>query len=1198
MRRILAPVLALLALTPLPFMGCGEDRTLRAKQIESSFELVGGPVSMATVGDYLLENDQVRVAILGGRHSPGPGVFGGSLVDADIRRKDARFAEAQGQDRFAETFPIANLLVPDPETTEVTVINDGSGGEEARIRVEGEGAFMFEALTILRRQKDLLSLLFSGLKPSMRFVTDYILRPGDRFVTMQTTLILPAPEGCPESISCDMTCEHGLKLGGNGCLSCACEEPLPLGTYTGPADIFLGILGDDNPVGDDLKGGIVAGDFVFFGNQNDIFGPGMGFDEEKTVFDAIFARQDTFKQPLSFDFVAASGGDVSYGYFNVPPAEGQGPTRINVPVFTSAATAFLTSGVNCKADPADDAACDTKQSFTYTRYFAIGDGDIASIAEIYAKTRNAPTGTLAGNVLWAETGQPAPNAQVFLFNDPSGGAAGADGSALPWATVDELAEANIQAIGSVGLLNVIDADRGLDKIEDGDFSAVVQAGTYIAVVRNEDGTTTTAPARVRVDAGGETRFTPALPAPATVRYRVVDEKGQLVPAKLTFIALDPNGKPYERDGLRRVYMGVSRLGNGIRSIEYAADGEGDIFVEPGRYKILVTRGIEYGRAEIADVSLHAGKLERVDAVVPHEIDSSGWMSIDMHLHSEPSFDSGMDLDRRVTTAAVEGLDVAVATDHDVHTDYTPNVKKLRLEPFLKTVIGAEVSTLDLGHFIGFPLRYDETDVPDHGVHDWVCESGTEVLEGIRQTSAEGYTAFTVLAHPRDGAIGYMDQLGVDPFSMTRPKPESNILLRTAACDFDAMEVFNAKRLDLIRTPTIGEVVDFNRCLARIDAATNEAGLDGACPEVAQGKLAPCAPGERYAVCQHRNRTALAWAMAKRILTRTEVEQDAHWDFAMTAVEGEELCLVDQYGAAPVPADIAKLPCTHHQGHIDDVFRYLDHGFSPTQVGSSDGHGASIEPGTPRTFFRSPTDTPGQLQMSDALASLRAGHAFATYGPFIRATVGGKTFGEVATVEPGNAMELLLRVETASWFGVDRVEVYSNGRLVKVLKPAKGPAAIVDVDESDPVVFPAPDHDSWVVIVAMGLNDENLMSPVSLDVPFGELQLPRVASLAFTQVEALAMFFPPSPSVPDWYPVAPYAMTNPIFLDTDGNGAYDAPLGKGLPPFCSRPCNPDVFDASQCPKSQTCLLEERACGYFLGGRCEGEPAMTAAVPDGD
>ncbi|WP_438031369.1 hypothetical protein [Sorangium sp. So ce233] len=94
-------------------------------------------------------------------------------------------------------------------------------------------------------------------------------------------------------------------------------------------------------------------------------------------------------------------------------------------------------------------------------------------------------------------------------------------------------------------------------------------------------------------------------------------------------------------------------------------------------------------------------------------------------------------------------------------------------------------------------------------------------------------------------------------------------------------------------------------------------------------------------------------------------------------------------------------------------------------------------------------------------------------------------------------------------------------------------------------------------------------------------------LAFTQVEALSRFFTASPPVPDWYPVAPYAVTNPIFLDRDGNGVYDAP--KGPPPFCSRPCDPTVIDPSQCPEGQECLLNERVCGIFVLGRCEDSQA---------
>lgn len=1193
MRKMVFPLLALLSLSPLLGSGCEQNNLLRAKQIENAFELIGGPVAMANVGDFLLENDQIRVAILGGHRSPGPGVFGGSLVDADVRRSDMRLIEGQGRDRFAEMFPIANLLVPDPDATEVMVVNDGSSGNEARIRVAGKGAYIFDALTILRRQKDLLGLLFQDLKPTMRFVTDYILKPGDRYVTIDTTLILPAPDGCPKTIDCDLSCDAGYKRGANGCLSCECEDPLALANYTGPSDIFLGILGNDNPINPtDIKGGVVAGDFVFFGNQNDIFGPGMGYDEEKTVFDALFAKRDTFQTPLSFDFVAASGGDVSYGYFSAPPDKNATRTRVNVPVFTSAATAFLSAGANCLADTADDESCDHKQSFRYVRYFAVGEGDIASVARIADDVRGVPVGMLKGNVLWDSTGQPAPKARVFLFSDPD--------PAKAFAHVDELVEANIRATGNVGLLNVIDTDLGLDKALDGGFEMQVAAGDYVAVAAPSELNSVSAPVRVHVDAGGETAFTPVVPLPARVVYRIVNEGAQALPAKLSFIALGADGKPLERDGRRRVYMGESRLGNGLRAVEYSVNGEGEVQVEPGRYRVIVSRGIEHGQAEEADVVLAPGEMHKLEAVVVREINSEGWASVDMHLHSRLSFDSGMDVRRRVTTAATEGLDMAVATDHDVLTDLTPAVRGLGIEPWLKTAVGAEVSTLDLGHFIGFPLKYDERDVPDHGVHDWVCESGTEVLAGIRQTAQPDEKLFTVLAHPRDGVIGYISQLGVDPYSMNRPEPESNVLLRTAACDFDGMEVFNAKRFDLIRTATIAEVVDFNRCLARIDAAVDEAGLSIACPEVKAGILAACKPGERFPVCQHRNRTVMAWEMAKRILTRTEEEQDAHWDFTMNAVDAQEMCLVAQYGNDPVPADRVNQPCTYREGHIDDIFRYLEYGFSPTQVGSSDSHNAQIEPGTPRTYFRSETDQPGDIVMADATASLRDGHAFATYGPFVRAEILGKTFGEVAPAKAGNTTNLKLHIETASWFGVDRVEIYVSGRLAKVLKPSKGPKAIVDVDEE--VILKVPDHDAWVVIVAMGLNDENLMSPVLLDVNFGELQLPRIASLAFTQVKALAQFFPPAPSVPDWYPIPAFAVTNPIFLDTDGNGVYDAPLAtpgsNNLPPFCSRPCNADVFDPNQCPAGQSCLQQERACGYYVLGTCEDLSMMSAGLPTGE
>src|SRR5690606_1128315 len=116
--------------------------------------------------------------------------------------------------------------------------------------------------------------------------------------------------------------------------------------------------------------------------------------------------------------------------------------------------------------------------------------------------------------------------------------------------------------------------------------------------------------------------------------------------------------------------------------------------------------------------------------------------------------------------------------------------------------------------------------------------------------------------------------------------------------------------------------------------------------------------------------------------------------------------------------------------------------TPTQIGSSDSHGGGKEPGYPRTYFRSDTDAPGVLDIAGAVESLRGGHAFATYGPFVRASIDDASFGDV--VSRKGEVALALDVSTPSWFGVDRVEIYLNGHLHRVVVPESEPADIVDL----------------------------------------------------------------------------------------------------------------------------------------------------------
>ena len=71
-------------------------------------------------------------------------------------------------------------------------------------------------------------------------------------------------------------------------------------------------------------------------------------------------------------------------------------------------------------------------------------------------------------------------------------------------------------------------------------------------------------------------------------------------------------------------------------------------------------------------------------------------------------------------------------------------------------------------------------------------------------------------------------------------------------------------------------------------------------------------------------------------------------------------------------------------------------------------------------------------------------------------------------------------------------------------------------------------------------------------PFGEIQLSKVTSDAFALIPVVNTFFGSTPTLPDWFPIPAYAVSNPIYLDTDGNGKYDAPLP--FPDFCSKPCD--------------------------------------------
>ncbi|GEM_PF-1308080 len=1292
-----------LAAFSLGLAGCSQEtpNLLRAKKIETRYELVGGPVAYADIGDYLIENDKIRVAVLDTKRSWGPGVYGGSLVDADIRRNDDRFGEGNGRDRFAEVFPMTNLLVPAPLGSSVKVVNDGSDGKEAIVRVEGDGYAMIYALYALRANKQLLQdvVQFKNVQANVWFSTDYSLRPGESFVRMKTTVRLPedpqkdwAGEFCKTDADCNDDTLICVKKDGKAEGECGCKpvtdckvdcgkaaDGVPMsfavsvttGCYVCPTDIkgcsktvqmdvatgseaVIGTLLGDSPFtagqpgfGPKLenKGGIGGGDFLFFGKYNKQFVPGAGFDQQKAVWDAWFAGRDTFAKPFVFDWVAAVGGDVSYAYYTVKKNASDPDPKVGVPVFTSTATPFISATKNCKVDSKDDKECDSQRLFTYERFLAVGAGDVASVQEIIAGHRGTPTGTLRGYVRWRDTGDAASNSHVLVFNDPK---PGTDWNAEG---IDKLVAANYDKIGSSGVLNAIDADRGMDIVEDGDFDAKMPAGNYVVVATDKHRVVHGDLISVTLDAGKEQIFLPSLPSPGHIQIRTTDQSGQRIPAKATVVRLGDDGKALYADGGRRVYLGQGRIGSGVQDIDVSADGTFDIPVAEGRYRVVVSHGIEYGIHDENNFVVHHGEVYKIAARVVREVDTTGWASGDFHLHQRPSFDSGMPLDKRVRTIVAEGLDYVASTDHDVVTDFSPHILAASLQKWVKSVVGVEISTLDMGHFIGFPVQYHELQIPAHGAVDWYCMSSDRLVDhvvfdrngfklddgGIDKKSRPT----TIIAHPRDGFLGWADQMGLDHFSMTRKLSSTmadNQIFRTVTCDHDAMEVFNAKRYDLIRTPTVWEIQVFERCMERIrlggldlqtgktDTKKAMAALEKACPELAAKKLTKlttCPEGDSIRDCKMRHRRALSLVINNEILRRTPAEQKAIWKHkggkdakdpadAVSARDAlNKHCLVDtQSGSIEIDAKqldkpLEKVvekkywdePCPERTGVMDDYFRLLEYGLVKAGIGGSDSHAGSLEPGMPRNWIRSTRDDPSALDRRELAENMRKSQVIASYGPFVDVSVAGKGPGD--TVAATGKADVKLKIQTASWFGIDRVEIYVNGQVVKVLEAGKDiksvPADIVDYDATISVDIPK--RDSWIVVVAMGLGAQHEMRPMYLDVPFGELQLPRLASMAFAKIPLASAVFSRPVLFPDFYPVRPYAMTNAILVDTDGNGAYDAPHKR--PPFCSPKCDTKTGallsdSKTKCTDIQSdyvCLEPEGRCGIDIPGTCDIYTAIT-------
>lgn len=250
----------------------------------------------------------------------------------------------------------------------------------------------------------------------------------------------------------------------------------------------------------------------------------------------------------------------------------------------------------------------------------------------------------------------------------------------------------------------------------------------------------------------------------TLTVRVTDADSQAaLPARVIIETIDGTLPQLYADNAERV-----AVREGLLYVHGAARLE----LPAGRYRIAATRGMEWSRDEQAlDLSADA----TVALALRREVDTPGFIAADTHLHTYTLSGHGdATIEERVLSLAGEGVELAVATDHNHHTDYRPYQEKLALNEFFTPVTGNEITT-SLGHFNAFPLP-PAGEVPDHKQADWL-----KLVDDIRMKGAK----VVILNHPR---WPNLKQSPLEVLGLNRATGDRGSGM---AFPFDAMELVNS-----------------------------------------------------------------------------------------------------------------------------------------------------------------------------------------------------------------------------------------------------------------------------------------------------------------------------------------------------------------------------------------------------------------------
>jgi hypothetical protein len=256
---------------------------------------------------------------------------------------------------------------------------------------------------------------------------------------------------------------------------------------------------------------------------------------------------------------------------------------------------------------------------------------------------------------------------------------------------------------------------------------------------------------------------------AALAFRVVDkDTGNGLPSRITIV--NAQGALAPLANLSNAPSLAVRPG-----VVYTGNGRADIGMPAGEYTVYASRGFEWSVAT-QRVQIVSGGSARLDFRLSRAVPTPGWVSCDPHTHTLTHSGHGdATLEERMLTLAGEGIELPVATEHNLNVDYASAARRTGVAEWFTPVTGNEVTT-PAGHFNIFPVN-PAARPPDHRITDW-----PHLMATLRATPQ---VRVVVLNHPRNFHNNFQ------PFAANHFNAVTGESLRGPEFSFDAMEVLNS-----------------------------------------------------------------------------------------------------------------------------------------------------------------------------------------------------------------------------------------------------------------------------------------------------------------------------------------------------------------------------------------------------------------------